>query len=161
MDPSDQSVSPWFKRPVILGAGAVGAVAIAITAAAMGIASARTGVPDRPSFSTGALSVVMQAPPEPGTHTLASGRMATLDQANLAEQAQTPVSPDPVGDENLRVIEAQERRLQAMNDRETAAFAAQMRQTEAEDGLMEREVRTTNDTPLHTGYTTSNSAERD
>ena len=148
----------WFKSPGFLMAAALGAGASALTGAAVGIASARTdGSPQPASHGVGALSVIMQLPRELNMPAKPI-RMATLDPAALRDQSTTAFSSDPEGDENLRIIDAQERRLQAMNDREAAAFAAQMRQTQAEDGTMAREVRTSVDAPVSpAGYATSNS----
>ena len=110
----------------------------------------------------------MQVPRELGSSVSALGRMTTLDPTALIEQSQIPVSSDPEGDQNLRIIDAQERRLQAMNDREAAAFAAQMRQTESEDSMMAKAARmTSDDVPAsqsvessQSSQTTSNSTEQ-
>ena len=158
MDLSPEPTRPWFKDKRLLLVGGIAAATLAIGGAAFGIAFARPDTPSAPALSGGELSVVMQPPREPGQPTPTAGRMATLDETALHEQSAPTVSTDPEGDENLRMIDAQERRLQAMNDREAAAFAAQMRQTEAADGAMAREIRTTSEAqPSATGYATSNS----
>ncbi len=159
MEPSSQPHHPWFKDHRLLIAGAVGAAAIALIGAAVGIASARTDTPSfKPTPSSGELSVEIQAPRETRATVLTSGKMQTLDPAALNEQRAPAALSDPQGDENLRVIDAQERRLQAMNEREAAAFAAQMRQTQRDDAAMAREERGTQEdgsaTPL--GLSTSN-----
>ena len=131
-----QQPSPWFRDPRLLLASAAGVAAIAVAGAAVGIASARTNHPAvQAPISSGMLSVVMQAPREPGAPDTSPERLATLDPAALRAQAAVAPASDPEGDENLKIIDAQERRLQALNAREAAAFAEQMRQTETEDRI--------------------------
>ena len=153
--------SPWFKDWRVLGVGAVFAVALALTSVAFGVASARTdgaGVEQR--TSAGELSVVVQPAKERSVFTHSASKLATLDPA-MAGQA-SDVRSDQAGDENLRLIAAQERRLTLMNEREARAFADEMRQNRRDDSALERESRPSPDKPdAAKSYTTSNSTDNE
>ncbi len=150
---------PWFRKPRVLAIGAVLAAAVAMTGAAVGIASARgDGAQVEAPPSSGGLSVVVQPMKERGFLARGGPKLATLDPAMMQQVSIT--GADLAGDENLRLIAAQERRLTLMNAREAETFAAQMRQDRRDDAAMERETRApSEERPVAATSSTSNSTD--
>ena len=142
MTPTYPTVRRWLETPGVLMASAIAIIGLALAGAAVGIASARTDARSlKTPHSNAELSVLIQSRPEPVRSESDVARMATLDRASLREQTVESASTDPEGDENLRLIDAQERRLRATNEREAADFAAQMRKTQTDDEQMERDAQ--------------------
>jgi hypothetical protein len=161
VDNAIEGRQPWFKNPRLLIGSALVAVTLALVGAAFGIASARTDRSAPSAEPSGGLSVVMQAPRDTATPASTPGKLATLDAAALREQTSPDLSADPEADESLRLIDAEERRLDAANAREAAAFAAQMRQIEQSDRATGEHIRGADDTraTVQPALSTSNTTE--